>query len=268
MKNLHLFALWIVLLLPVNAYGFDENGHRIIAQISLSYLSDSTKKRLAGIFGENYQQFFLEAPSYISIKEQNLDSKWMKSLHFVFFKSGDEMFIPEQHCPDNQCSVAAVLESRIILQKAKYSIAQKRQALRYMVYYIGDIHMPMNNGYLVDRSGNKIQLQKNDLSFVSLNWAWNNGLMIEKEKKWFALSGAYRQEMQREKIKLWSQSKEPVEWVMESHALVKEFGYKLAQAKKYDSAFITGAMPIYDEQIKKAAVRLANMLNQLYSSVD
>ncbi|MCJ8314669.1 MAG: S1/P1 nuclease [Saccharospirillaceae bacterium] len=268
MKITQVCYFCIVLILPFASYGYDADGHRIIAQISLSYLSKDAKKRLSGIFGENYQQLFLEAPDYIKIKEQNLDSKWMKNLHFVFFKQGDEVFIPEQHCPNNQCSVAAVLESRVILQKAKYSLTQKRQALRYMVYYIGDIHMPMNNGFLVDRSGNKIQLQKNDLSYVSLNWAWNKGLMIEKQQKWFALSGAYRRGIEREQIQLWNQKKEPVEWVMESHQIAKDIGYNLAQSKKYDSAFIKKAMPIYDEQLKKAAVRLSTMLNQLYSAVD
>ena len=266
MKMIRSLSLCLILMFPVYSFAFDEDGHRVIAQISLSYLSKDAKKRLTAIFGENYQQLFLEAPDYIAIKEQNLDSKWMKNLHFVFFKQGDESFIPEQHCPSNQCSVAAVLESRVVLQKAKYSITQKKQALRYMVYYIGDIHMPMNAGYTVDRSGNKIQLQKNDLSFVSLNWAWNKGLMLEKQQKWFALSGIYRREIEREQIQQWNELKGPVEWIMESHELAQKYGYSLAQSKKYDSAFIKQATPIFDEQIKKAAIRLATMLNQLYSA--
>ncbi|WP_422382279.1 S1/P1 nuclease [Marinicellulosiphila megalodicopiae] len=264
-------AVFLIIFLFFNVqcvHAFDENGHRVIAQIALSYLSSDAKKRLSVIFGEDYQQLFLEAPDYIAIKEQNLDSKWMKNLHYVFFNAEDESFDPQTHCPHNQCSVAAVLESKVVLQKAKYSTTQKRQALRYLVYFIGDIHMPMNNGFLVDRSGNKIQLQKNDLSYVSLNWAWNKGLMIEKDQKWFALSGQYRKSIDREQIQLWSEQVEPAQWAIESHLLAKDFGYRLAQNKRYDSVFIKEAMPVFDLQLKKAAIRLATMLNQLYSAID
>ena len=257
-------CLCVLLLLVANKpLAFDEPGHKIVAQVALTYLSDNSKAELQRLFGEVYRQVFIDAVGLPFKKEQSPVNQWMKNLHFVYFSKEKSEFEASEHCPSNQCSVGAVLEARKVLVSKKFSDKQKKQAIQYLIHYIADLHLPVNAGFKQDRSGQDIELQKDD-SKVSLHWAWNKGLLLEKQQLWTVLASNYRQGITREDYKQWTQVISPQAWINESHQLAKTVVYELAKTQQYDKEFIKQATPVFDQQLKKAAVRLAWMLNDIY----
>lgn len=255
--------LWPFLLLSPMGWAFNEDAHKVIAQISLAYLTPKSHERLESWFGEDYRQELIDGSVYVIHKEKLPANKWMKPLHFTLYDK-DEAFDHEKHCPKNQCSIGAVLESRYILTRSQYSLIQKKQALRYLTHFIADLHMPMNNAFTVDQGGRLVKMTTPEMTTVSLSWVWNTGLYKQKEGKWFAIANEYRSEIKREHIEQWNMVDDPVAWSKESHDIAASVAYTLAKEKLFNSSYIKDAMPVYDEQVKKAGIRLAHYLNKLF----
>lgn len=185
-------------------------------------------------------------------------------LRTVLFDAGDEGFDAAKHCPRNRCVVGAILESRTVLLRNSFEKADKRRAMQYLIHFITDLHIPVNAGLRRDEGGHLIALKTSELVRVNLNWVWTQELYRELDAPVFATAQRYQREITEEQAQQWLSSLSPVDWAWETHQIAMEVAYPLAVRGEYDAAYRREALPVLEEQLKKAAVRLAGLLNALY----
>ena len=262
-----ILTLLIGISLAMPSFSWDELAHRAIAQMSLYYLSDDSKALLQEIYGEDdYLDDYVRGSLWADLEASREGQQWQQRYHYVFFELGDSEFDAKKHCPNNQCAIAGILESRRILTMNNRSQSERIQALNYITHLIADIHQPMNAGNVRDEGGLKILLERPDLIKVNLRWVWEKDLTNNKAMRWFALSNSLRQNLDDENKELWSTGTDITAWLMETRNVAVNSAYAFALEGKYDSSYISNAMPIYEQQLQKAALRTAAFINELSQS--
>ncbi|HZH42833.1 MAG TPA: S1/P1 nuclease, partial [Lysobacter sp.] len=81
-------------------------------------------------------------------------SRW----HYVNFPTGTCDYVPERDCPNGDCVVGAVERQRAILADRSQPHEARRDALKFLVHFVGDMHQPMHAGNRNDKGGNDFQI--------------------------------------------------------------------------------------------------------------
>lgn len=265
MTNLaRVIVLLILFGLSGQSAAFGVDGHRVVAMISFAYLNDPAKQQLESLLGESYRQEWIGSSYWAAEESEKAGNEWMMALHHVWFDPEDEGFDPGKHCPANRCAVGAILESQRVLQDESFTQQQKRQAFKYLLHYVADLHQPTNCGFRKDQSGQKIWLKTAELTNVNLHWIWQTGMLQKNEKRWSTLAIEMVREMPQDNLQQWAENLDPVAWAWECHQTARSTAYLLALDKKWGNKYYKDAWPVYEEQLQKAGVRLAYLINEIF----
>jgi hypothetical protein len=137
---------------------------------------------------------------------------------------------------------------------------------------VGDVHQPLHVSFADDRGGNGV-LVTGECGTSNLHSAWDTCLVI---KAVGADVGEAATELMKSitpaKIEGWTHS-EPKDWANESFAIAEQAQTKYCtrhgascdkpagKVTMIDAAYIEANSPIVREQLQKAGVRLAHMLD-------
>lgn len=242
-----------------------EDAHRVAAQLAMAYLSDPAKVAMQDLYGENWAQEVVNLSASVELSLSRPANAGLRPLQVTLFELNADGFSPENHCQQNACSVAAVLESREVLSRSSFSDFDKRQAVVYLLHYVLQLHVPVNAGLQRDEGGQKIYLKDNDLNAVNFAWIWNVDLYAKLNKRWFSLAQEWHRQIDDTMRTEWSATADPQDWVWETHQIALEQAYPMAAPGRYNAQFVKQGQALLIEQIQKAAVRSAALLNALYS---
>ena len=137
---------------------------------------------------------------------------------------------------------------------------EKWQALAFYIHFVGDIHQPLHVGRRDDRGGNDITVKwfgqpKN------LHAVWDSAI-IENQKLSYTEYANFLNNYSADTIKLW-QSAEYLDWAKDSKAKRANV-YNFSEDKELSYKYVYKNTPILNEQMSKAGVRLAGMLNKIF----
>jgi hypothetical protein len=140
--------------------------------------------------------------------------------------------------------------------------------VKWVVHLVGDLHQPLHcadrNG---DRGGNGrlvffLDRQKAD----SLHYVWDTLLVREMvgRRPLAPVADALAKQVTAAQVKQWWTGT-PQQWANESHAVAVQRVYSAVAADgpppKLDRQYVTKSMPVVAEQVMRAGVRLAAILN-------
>jgi hypothetical protein len=161
------------------------------------------------------------------------------------------------------CAVTAILES----QEGHPGVVLA-QAAKFLIHYIGDIHQPLHVGYKQDKGGNLVEVEYHR-ERISLHRLWDYGMINQyvlqktgSEDNWRALVTDVKGSFTKDDAGQWGKVTDPVEWAVESHAIVEAHVYDYhgdVVGDEYDQAHDH----IWIERLAMGGVRLAALLNAL-----
>lgn len=229
-----------------------------MVQLATLRLNDGARAALEDLYGPRWQVDLVNLANWAH------DHAPSEELRTVLFDADDTGFDAAKHCPRNRCVVGAILESRTVLIRNSFEKSDKRRAMQYLIHFMTDMHVPINAGLKRDNAGHLIALKTSELERVNLNWIWTEALYREFESPVFAMAQQYQREITEEEAQEWLSSMSVVDWAWETHQIAMDVAYPLAVRGEYDAAYRSEAEPVLEMQLKKAAVRLAALLNELY----
>jgi hypothetical protein len=184
-------------------------------------------------------------------------------------------------CPRHDCVVDQVAKDLGLLGERFASRREKREALKFLIHFVGDIHQPLHCADDHDRGGNGKWFRyhgPNGLSrhydWVNFHGFWDNLLepnALENPRQLATrLEGQIGPSQQEE----WSRGV-PGDWAYESFLLAQNEVYKTLPegpllernrwGKDLPEDYYSGKMrKIVDLQLEKAGVRLAWLLNRIF----
>lgn len=244
---------------PVFAFG--ELGHHMVCSMAYQLLSPASQQKVQQLMRYHEQADFTKACSWPDQVRSLPEYQHTKIWHYVNIKRSDNV-VTMAHCPAEGCVLSAIEQQRKKLTPFAPSKAQL-EALLFVGHFIADLHQPLHAGYADDLGGNKTAVYFNGEP-SNLHGVWDSRLLEAASYQQDAQQNALYQNLLA-KQQQW-QNVSVLDWANESVLLVKLIyqGYKPGMLidKKYQQQHL----PELEQRLQQAAVRLAYVLEQSFSS--
>jgi hypothetical protein len=263
-----LLILLINLLLTANpAVAFGPDGHKIVAQLAQEGLTPQAKDLVAQLLkGDSANDLAGVAIWADSVKRES-GYKWSRSMHYVNFPDTANRYQMQRDCPDKACVIEAINRFSRELGDVNTPLVKRREALKFLVHFIGDIHQPLHAGRKQDKGGNDIYVKWFGQT-ERLHWVWDSGLITRHNKNWKSHASELASKInQRQQIQ-WGKSTSAAKWALASSKLALSNAYNTPKNKKLDQGYYRTNLPVVQLQLQKAGVRLAAALNQIAQNLN
>jgi hypothetical protein len=251
-----------------DAWAWGDQGHKVICEIAMRLVQPNTRAEIQKLIS-NDDQFdsFSDACTWPDHPRQRA------SEHFLNLPR-DSAGLSSETCPGvSACVVTAIKKDFEVLSSNSASQAQKLASLKFLGHWVGDIHQPLHVSFEDDRGGNNVLVTGECGS--NLHSAWDTCLVLKAVGE---DAGEAATELLKSitpaKIESWTHSN-PMDWANESFAIAEQAQTKYCIRQgascdhpsgkvKIDAAYVAANTPIVKEQLQKAGVRLAHLLDTTF----
>jgi hypothetical protein len=164
-------------------------------------------------------------------------------------------------CPHSDCIVAKIEQFELVLADTQAPQRQRLEALKYLVHFVGDIHQPLHASDNHDRGGNRVKVTFLG-NLTNLHALWDTEIIdpaLIVDGRSYSLERLSN--IPSEKRGSWSTG-DPVVWANEAHEIAARVIYgTLPHSGTLPDTYGSQALPIVNEQLERAGVRLAMVLN-------
>ena len=233
-------------------------GHRLVAQLAWDGLTPRARSEITRLLdGESLADAAVWADR---IREDRRDTS---PLHYVNIPAGAPAYDADQYCRQDRCVIGAVEKYRRILGDSAAPRADRREALRFLLHFAGDLHQPLHVSDKGDRGGNSLAVTWRGRS-ENLHTLWDSGLL----EAWAPSEGGYLKTLRKNVQRMSGEQRASVAagsvagWAMEGNALAARVAYQARAGDILGSDYLRAAGPVLDLTISRAGLRLARMLNE------
>lgn len=258
-RRLFLTVLFALCLAPRPALAWGPTGHQCIAQIAQDRLSPEALAAVTQLLGE---QSLADVATWAD--EVRRQEGYEKSGPWHYMNPpADAEHVRRDQCPEEGCVLWAVDHFAQVLRDGTAPLEQRREALRFLVHFVGDIHQPLHVGLAHDRGGNDVRVEFQG-NFTNLHKLWDSGLIHANRPGWSAYAAELESHITPERASQWSTPLDAEAWADESHQLAVSFVYSFPKEGTIDAFYSQQALGIIDARLAAAGVRLAALLNDIY----
>ena len=255
LKSLVIVALTLMLISP--AYPWGDKGHEIIAYIGQAHLSEQAREKVKGILKKSTM-----AEASIWPDHQGRKIPDMNPFHYVNLPENATAYDFSRDCPEGNCVVQAIFWYQRAMVNKEAPLNVRRIALRYVIHLIGDVHQPLHAGYRKDKGGNDIPVIFQGRK-MNLHQLWDSGVLESEGGSAAEIANRMNSRLTSDKIKAW-ETGSPSTWAFESFTYARSCAYKIPEDGKITEEYQKRAMPIMEQRVAQAGIRLAGVLNQAF----
>lgn len=232
-------------------------GHRIVGQVAQARLTPEASAEVARLLnGGSLASVSTWADSVRTKRPET--GPW----HYVDIPIWENSYDAERDCKAGACVIDALTANLAILSDTRRPAAERRDALKFVVHFMGDMHQPLHTGDRGDKGGNDVKLTFNG-KLTNLHAVWDSGLLTatgESEDAIVALIAsrlAVRGDissMTRGSI---------IDWATESHNVSRDVVYPFVPPSlTIDNDYLAKVRPVMEDRLLRGGVRLAAVLNR------
>lgn len=271
-----LIPLLFAFLPPLPATAWGPVGHETIAYIAQDNLTDAARGAISGILrpDENLASISNWADDIQVVRKDT--ASW----HFIELPDRKKISESQEsrYCKNENCIVDQILDDEEALKDSSRVIGERNEALKFLVNLIGDVHQPLHCINDDDHNGNDKKVRyitpnkKGGGARIRLHTLWDELIETKAVEDPRELAFKLGKEITSKKKKEWEHG-DPADWAWESYLIAKKEIYPdfpggaadLTKQPLLDNYY--GDMrPIVDEQLEKAGIRLAHILNKIFST--
>ena len=263
-------VLVVVLLLaaPHASRAWGVLGHRAVARIAENHLTPAARQQVSKLLGQETMPLVSTWADELRADPQFKETApW----HYLNVATGLDFaaFVAQLNDPALAAPAAptnaytALLQARRDLKDPKKTTDEKRVALKFLIHLVGDVHQPLHVGHADDKGGNSIVVNWRAKDDTNLHSLWDTAIMEFPGFTYTEMTTAYDHASSAE-IKQW-QKDDMTTWLFESYQLCTPIYAAAAANPKFDWHFYPTFGPIAQQQVLKAGIRLAGVLNEIFA---
>jgi hypothetical protein len=260
----------IVLLLvsaaAVRAIAWGAEGHRVVARVAWSQMTDAAKHAAQRLLGE--EDFVTSSNWADEIRSGRPETyNW----HFVDIPYDAKTYDAARDCKPTEkgdCIIAELTRAQHAVGDASLPIDQRKEALKFLIHFVGDLHQPLHTIDNQDLGGNKVHLTIGGRT-TNLHAVWDTGIINMKPMGEAAYAASLIEDLKAHP--LGSEKIDYVAWALEGHKIAVESAYMFPGATtaaatqgtvlSLEEKYETDRLSIVDRQLELAGARLALVLN-------
>lgn len=275
-RTLPCLAALCLLAAAAPAAAWSKLGHRLVGELAQRHLEPATAAEVRELLAGETDPT-LAGVAYWADALRNDDPEHFRATsrwHYINAKGGGCDFDLARDCADGGCVVSAIEAQRAILADRSRPREARRDALKFLVHFVGDIHQPMHAGDRPDAGGNRFQVSlRTDLEPEAYaRDKYVGGVMgTNLHSVWdYYILGEQRLDLQAYAERLdalpWPPApgtalSSPMAWAGESCRLIGARGI-YPESHKMDRSYIDRWRPLAEQRIRQAAWRLATLVEQ------
>lgn len=237
-------------------------GHRIVGEITNSYLTAKTKEEIKKILGN---ESIAMASNWADFIKSDTTYKYLDVWHYVNlekgltyeqFKNGLKAGTPVAD------AYSAIVFLTKELKKKTLPKDKKKMYLKLLIHFVGDVHQPLHVSPVGTRGGNDIKVQWFGRA-TNLHSVWDSDLIEGQQLSYteYATHLNHTTLTQRKKLQADPLSR----WLYESYTIAQNLHNEITETNprlsyRYDFDHID----LVDQQLLKGGVRLAGLLNEIF----
>lgn len=251
---------------PAAAWGWGQNGHRVVGEIADRHLSNHARRQIAVILdGES----LAEAATWPD--EIRSDPAWdhTHAWHWMSIDDGETLATTARAAEGDVLEAMQRFEA--VLRDPAAPKERKAEALRFLVHFAGDVHQPLHVGRRADQGGNGIPVRWFRES-RNLHYVWDGGL-VESQRLSFTELTRFVDQATPQQVVAW-QAAPYEEWVRESFCLrpvVYDFGTEApadpGAVPDLGYGYAFHKTPVIEERLLQAGIRLAGRLDAIFAGL-
>ena len=285
MRDLRLAAALLLGLLvaPAHASAWGYEGHEIIGLIARSYLTPVARAKVDALLSgdiDNLTAHDMASEATWADAYRGAGHRETASWHFVDLELAQPDL--QQACfgfprsptgsasggPSQDCVVDKVEEFSAELRDPATGPAERLLALKFLLHFVGDIHQPLHASDNHDRGGNCVPVALVGARTTNLHAWWDTGVVQLLGTVPSAVAAELTAEISPALKSEWEQG-DSRGWAQESYGVAKARVYTLSSAAcgmeaspiPLPDAYVAAARQVTAQQLERAGVRLAKLLN-------
>lgn len=268
------------------AYAWGDLGHEVVGLIASNYLDPAVRTKvnavLAGDTTHLTANTMIDSEATWADKFRDSSSahrtqtaKW----HFVdleiaapnltsacFGRPALPAGALASNGPANDCVVDKIEELQAELLSSATTATELREALQFILHFVGDIHQPLHSSDDNDAGGNDKTVTAPGIASNSLHHYWDTEFVNLLGSSESAIAQSLIANITAAQRTQWSAGTAD-DWAMESFTIAQNHTYGLLPAPtstnhySLPASYVTDAKSVVATQLSKAGVRLAFVLN-------
>tara|TARA_R110002049_G_scaffold93625_1_gene231320 strand:+ start:2800 stop:3570 length:771 start_codon:yes stop_codon:yes gene_type:complete len=244
-------------LVVLNTYGWGLTGHRVVGEIASFHLSKKTAKSIQDILGPeslamiaNWMDEIKSDPSY------NKLNSW----HYLTVKTGQGYDPSIQEKSGDAFGKTKMIIAA--LKNGELDLEEKKAYLKMLVHLVGDLHQPLHVGTGKDRGGNDEKVTYFNEN-TNLHTVWDSKIIDGKNLSYTELAQHLNRRINKNLINQYQNA--PMDrWLKEAVDL-RPIIYDLPDNSRLFYSYGYKTYPIIEERLMAGGIRLAGILNEIFS---
>lgn len=230
-----------------------------MAEIAWSYLTPASRARATALLNG---QTLPDVSDWADTVRGDPAYAGTAPLHYANVPPGCSEFDLHRDCPEEGCVVSAIRRFAEDLRDPTGDRARRRDALRFLVHFVADVHQPLHVAHAADRGGNDIRVEFFG-SPMNLHEVWDSAILQYAGHPWREYAAHLRARIGPSRLSTWSSSTDPSEWATESLRLADSVAYPIPPDRWLGFPYYHRALPVVEERLMAAGVRLGRLLNDI-----
>ncbi len=269
------FILVLFISIPLPLLAWASLGHKTVAFIAQDRLTPKALRAVRELLGEDRDLPSVSTWADFIVHVRPETAPW----HYLNLnvREGQGLFDLETACRQEDCVVDQIEKDLRILRDPFARRSVKREALKFLIHFVGDLHQPLHCADDNDRGGNEKWFNlpggRTGHAWVSLHAYWDDLLGTPKTLSPRELADRLEAELDPNDEANWVGGT-PAQWAYESYLIAQKRIYdelrpgplpKNRWGRDLPEDYLNGKMrKVMEQQLQKAGVRLAYLLNDVY----
>ncbi|MDE2308814.1 MAG: S1/P1 nuclease [Xanthomonadaceae bacterium] len=247
---------------PAQAWG--PLGHRVVAALAQRQLNPAAEAQVERLLAADHTRALADVANWPDQLRDDpaQQALWERTrrLHYVDLHGRGCDYRPPRDCRDGLCVVGGLQHYVAVLGDPAQPLAARREALKFVVHLVADVHQPLHAGYRDDRGGNTFQVRM-DGKGSNLHRVWDSGLLATRGLGWQAYAKALAARGPVPLPPAIAPFGNPyAQWAEESCRITAEPGF-YPSGHRIGQAYVDAELPVAELRLRQAGRRLAQVLN-------
>jgi len=241
----------------IAAEDWGKTGHRVVGEIAEKYLNKKTEKEISKLLNGHSLAF---VANYADDIKSDRQYDGYKPWHYVNFPFGEKY--EAHHRNENGDIIQGIEKCISVLKNNNSPTEEKIFYLKMLVHFMGDLHQPLHIGLEDDKGGNDFQVRWFS-DGTNLHTVWDSKMLDFYDMSYteLAVNTDVLTKPQVEAIKKGS----VLDWMYESRALCENIYGNTEIGEKLGYGYMYEYMDVLRFQLQKGGIRLAEVLNNVFS---
>lgn len=259
--------------LPAQAWS--PLGHRLVGELAQRQLQPQAATEVTRLLAGEPEPTLAGVANWADELRQSSPEAYKRTARWHYVNTPPEAactYVAERDCPDGDCIIGAIDGQLALLADRTQPDAIRREALKFVVHFLGDVHQPMHNNHHDDAGGNRYQISLrttlapeayardkyvDGVMGTNLHAVWDYYVLGETGLDTRGYADRLVEDGLRPQA---TPLGDAVAWSRESCRLVEAWGL-YPHGHVLDAQYAQHMRPLAERRVKQAGYRLAEVLN-------